>query len=170
MRPLTAGILLVTLVATLAPRAADAQEVQSDFDAFTGRRWRFVLNVPSVSLNAYPLGWAMRGEAGVEFARFNVIMASVSIRPDSMIGGGVGYMYQHMFVRNIFYLQAGAFLGFWDIFEGDVWEGGEEVLAFFSPTVRVMAGYAFVFFQVGFTVFIGTSAAPIFDLGLHLKV
>ena len=96
-------IALLGLVAALAVAAlpARAESLLSDAQAFQQRRWRLIAEAPAVSLHAYPLGWALHGEMGVEFLRFNVVMAQVTFREDAAQGGGVGYLYQHTFVPRI---------------------------------------------------------------------
>lgn len=160
--------LLVALTAatSLAPRAAQAEEAAQVRDEIADRPWRLIVGAPSVRLNAYPLGWQMNGEIGVEFLGFNVVAMTVSVSPEYGGGGGIGYLYQHTFVRDHVAIQAGAFLGYWVIAQDD-WS---EDIAFLSPTVRVLAGWRYVYLQVGFTAQIGTTAVPSFDIGLHFKV
>jgi hypothetical protein len=171
--PCRTVLTVVALAASmLVPRAARAEAGAEDPDSLANRRWRLVVGVPSIRLNAWPMGWQINGEIGVEFHRFNVIVAQATVHPVFGGGGGVGYLYKHEFVRHTVSLQAGAFLGYWYVTDRDWdWESaGNEVLAFFCPTVRVTAGWRYVFLQLGFTAQLGTSVVPSFDIGLHFRV
>ena len=128
-----------------------------------------VVAVPQVRLDAHPLAWGMRGELGVQI-RGHMILGT-GTGGEEFNGGGVGYLYEFMFIRHRVGLQVGSFMGMWVLDQECTDESCPDDVRFYvTPTVRAIAGFTYIYFHLGFNLFIGSTAIPSFNAGLHFKI